>query len=142
VPTMTFAIVFGLSTDYEVFLLSRIQEEWHGHHDNARAVHDGVSRVGGIITGAALIMIAVFSSFVLSGLRLLQEFGTGFAVAVALDAFLIRFALLPAVMYILGDRNWRLPARLEWLPRVHIEPEEVPGLPAAAHAPTLASDER
>jgi putative drug exporter of the RND superfamily len=138
VPTMTFAIVFGLSTDYEVFLLSRIQEEWHDHHDNARAVHDGVSRVSGVITGAAIIMIAVFSSFVLGGLRLLQEFGTGFAVAVALDAFLIRFALLPAVMYILGDRNWRLPTQLQWLPRVHIEPEETPG----PHAETLASDER
>jgi putative drug exporter of the RND superfamily len=121
VPTMTFAIVFGLSTDYQVFLISRIQEEWQAHHDNARAVHDGISRVSGIITSAALIMIAVFGSFVAGGLRLLQEFGVGFAVAVALDAFLIRFILVPAVMYILGDRNWRLPACLTWLPRLHVE---------------------
>jgi RND superfamily putative drug exporter len=99
-----------------VFLLSRIQEEWHLHHDNARAVHDGMTRVSGVITGAAVIMIAVFGSFVPGGQRLLQEIGTGFAVAVALDAFLIRFALVPALMYILGDWNWRLPHWLNWLP--------------------------
>jgi RND superfamily putative drug exporter len=142
VPVMTFAIVFGLSTDYQVFLLSRIQEEWHTHHDNARAVHDGISRVSGIITGAAIIMIAVFSSFVLGGLRVLQEFGTGFAVAVALDAFLIRFVLVPALMYILGDRNWQLPAWLAWLPRVHIEPAETPEAPPATRAAALTFDER
>jgi RND superfamily putative drug exporter len=124
VPVMTFAIAFGLSTDYQVFLLSRIQEEWHACHDNDRAVHAGISRVSGVITGAAIIMIAVFGSFTLSGLRVLQEFGVGFAVAVALDAFLIRFALVPALMYILGDRNWRLPTWLGWLPRVRIEPAE------------------
>jgi RND superfamily putative drug exporter len=121
VPTMTFAIVFGLSTDYQVFLLSRIKEEWDAGHDNARAVHDGVSRVSGIITGAAIIMIAVFGSFVLGGQLLLQEFGVGFAVAVALDAFLVRFALAPALMYILGDRNWQLPAWLDWLPVVRVQ---------------------
>ncbi len=73
----------------------------------------------GIITGAAIIMIAVFGSFVLGGLQLLQEFGVAFAVAVALDAFLIRFALVPALMYILGDRNWALPSWLGWLPRMN-----------------------
>jgi putative drug exporter of the RND superfamily len=99
-----------------------IQEEWHASHDNARAVHEGISRVSGIITGAAIIMIAVFGSFVLGGQLLLRQFGVGFAVAVALDAFLIRFALLPALMYIIGDRNWRLPGWLDWLPRVQIEP--------------------
>lgn len=134
---MTFAIVFGLSTDYEVFLLSRIQEEWAAHHDNARAVHEGISRVSGVITSAAIIMIAVFGSFVLGGLRILQEFGVGFAVAVALDAFLIRFALLPAVMYILGDRNWKLPAWLAWLPRVGMETGGTREAPPAARAGTL-----
>jgi putative drug exporter of the RND superfamily len=129
VPVMTFAIVFGLSTDYQVFLLSRIKEEWDTHHDNDRAVHDGISRVSGVITGAAIIMIAVFGSFVVGGLRLLQEFGVGFAVAVALDAFLIRFALVPALMYILGNRNWQLPAWLDWLPRLPIEPAETPAAP-------------
>jgi putative drug exporter of the RND superfamily len=117
VPTMTFAIVFGLSTDYQVFLLSRIKEEWDSHHDNARAVRDGITRVSGIITGAAIIMIAVFGSFVAGGQLLLEEFGTGFATAVTPDAFLIRFALVPALMYILGDRNWQLPAWLDWLAR-------------------------
>jgi RND superfamily putative drug exporter len=143
-PVMMFAIVFGLSTDYQVFLLSRVHEEWHAHHDNARAVHDGVTRVSGVITGAAVIMIAVFGSFVPGGQRLLQEIGTGFAVAVALDAFLIRFALVPALMYILGDWNWRLPAWLNWLLRLHAESAETetPGPPPAPRGTALASDER
>jgi putative drug exporter of the RND superfamily len=123
-PVMMFAIVFGLSTDYQVFLLTRIQEEWHTHHDNTRAVHNGTVRVSGIITGAATIMIAVFGSFVLSGQRFLQEIGVGLAVAVAIDAFLIRFMLVPAVMHILGPRNWWLPNPLAWLPRVHLDPAE------------------
>ncbi|HEX5113975.1 MAG TPA: MMPL family transporter [Pseudonocardiaceae bacterium] len=123
-PVMMFAIVFGLSTDYQVFLLSRIQEEWRSHHDNDRAVHEGIGRASGVITGAAVIMIAVFSSFALSGQLLLQQIGIGFAVAVALDAFLLRFILVPAVMYILGDKNWQLPRWLNWLPHLHVEPGE------------------
>lgn len=124
-PVMMFAIVFGLSTDYQVFLLSRIQEEWYAHRDNTRAVHEGMGRVSGIITGAAVIMIAVFGSFVLSGQRFLGEIGVGLAVAVALDAFLIRFTVVPAIMFILGDANWWLPRRLSRrLPRVHLEPAE------------------
>ena len=144
IPVMTFAIVFGLSTDYQVFLLSRIQEEWHAHHDNTRAVHDGLTRVSGVITGAAVIMIAVFASFVVGGLRLLQEIGTGFAVAVALDAFLIRFALVPALMYILGDWNWRLPAWLNRLPRLHVDSAgtKTQGPPAGPRGTALASGER
>jgi putative drug exporter of the RND superfamily len=118
-----FAIVFGLSTDYQVFMLTRVQEEWQTHRDNARAVHDGMGRVSGVITGAAVIMIAVFGSFALGGQLLLEQIGIGFAVAVALDAFLIRFMLVPAVMYILGDKNWQLPRWLSWLPEVHIETE-------------------
>jgi putative drug exporter of the RND superfamily len=142
IPVMTFAIVFGLSTDYQVFLLSRVQEEWHARHDNARAVHDGMTRVSGIITGAAVIMIAVFGSFVAGGQLLLQEIGTGFAVAVALDAFLIRFALVPALMYILGDWNWRLPSRLNWLPTLHVETAETEVPLPAPRGTALASDER
>ncbi len=143
-PVMMFAIVFGLSTDYQVFLLSRVQEEWLARHDNARAVHDGMTRVSGVITGAAVIMIAVFASFVPGGQRLLQEIGTGFAVAVALDAFLIRFALVPALMYILGDWNWRLPRWLNWLPRLHAEPAETEaqGPPPPRRGTALASGER
>ncbi|MDN3354416.1 MMPL family transporter [Actinomadura sp. DC4] len=132
VPVMTFAIVFGLSTDYQVFLLTRVQEEWHTHGDNPRAVREGMGRVSGVITGAAVIMIAVFGSFVLGGARFIAEVGVGLAVAVTLDAFLIRFMLVPAIMYILGDRNWRLPRRLRRLPRVHIEPA---GPPPPAYEP-------
>ncbi|WP_347591942.1 MMPL family transporter [Streptomyces sp. B6B3] len=124
VPVMMIAIVFGLSTDYQVFLLSRVQEEWHTHRDNDRAVRDGMGRVSGIITGAAVIMIAVFGAFALGGQLLFEQIGIGFAVAVALDAFLIRFILVPAVMYILGERNWKLPRWLRWLPQLHIEAEE------------------
>lgn len=143
-PVMMVAIVFGLSTDYQVFLLSSIQEEWLAHRDNARAVREGMIRVSGVITGAALIMIAVFGSFVPGGQRLLQEIGTGFAVAVALDAFLIRFALVPALMYILGDWNWRLPSWLGWLPHVHVEsgrPDEAASRDESTDV-VLASDER
>jgi putative drug exporter of the RND superfamily len=124
-PVMMFAIVFGLSTDYQVFLLTRVQEEWHARHDNDRAVHDGIGRVSGVITGAAIIMIAVFASFALGGQVLLQQIGVGFAVAVALDAFLLRFVLVPAVMYLLGERNWYLPRWLAWLPRLHVEPQDL-----------------
>jgi RND superfamily putative drug exporter len=136
-PVMMFAIVFGLSTDYQVFLLTRIQEEWHAHHDNTWAVRDGMGRVSGVITGAALIMIAVFSSFVLGGQRFLQEIGIGLALAVALDAFLIRFILVPAIMYILGDRNWRMPRWLVWLPRVNIEPEKPAEITSPSTDPVL-----
>jgi RND superfamily putative drug exporter len=141
-PVMMFAIVFGLSTDYQVFLLTRIQEEWHTDHDNVRAVRDGMGRVSGIITGAAVIMIAVFGSFVLGGQRFLQEIGVGLAVAVALDAFLIRFVAVPAIMYILGDWNWQLPRWLGWLPRVHIEPEQrTEHRPPPARSRALSNDE-
>ena len=83
-----------------------------------------MGRVSGIITGAAVIMIAVFGAFALGGQLLFEQIGIGFAVAVALDAFLLRFILVPAVMYILNDRNWALPRWLNWLPHVHIEAEE------------------
>jgi RND superfamily putative drug exporter len=130
VPVMMFAIVFGLSTDYQVFLLTRVQEEYLGHRDNSRAVREGTGRVSGVITGAAVIMIAVFGSFALGGQLLFQQIGIGFAVAVALDAFLLRLVLVPAVMHILGDRNWRLPGVLNRLPRIHLE--EAPSPPPAA----------
>jgi putative drug exporter of the RND superfamily len=131
---MTFAIVFGLSTDYQVFLLSRVQEEWRTGQDNDQAVHDGMGRASGVITGAAIIMIAVFGSFILGGQILLEQFGVAFAVAVALDAFLIRFILVPAVMYILGDKNWQFPRWLRWLPRLHVE--QAPAQGRSLHEPT------
>lgn len=137
VPVMMIAIVFGLSTDYQVFLLTRVQEEWLVHRDNARAVREGMGRVSGVITGAAVIMIAVFGAFALGGQLLFQQIGIGFAAAVALDAFLLRFLLVPAVMYILGERNWTLPRWLRRLPHLHIEAEgrAEPALPVAAMHP-------
>jgi RND superfamily putative drug exporter len=123
VPMMLFAIVFGLSMDYEVFLLSRIKEEYDVHHDNSRAVAAGLAKTARLITAAAAIMICVFGSFVLSDLRVLKLVGFGLAFAVFIDATLVRLVLVPATMELLGDRNWWFPSWLEWIPRVHIEGE-------------------
>jgi RND superfamily putative drug exporter len=123
VPMMLFAIVFGLSMDYEVFLLSRIKEEYDVHHDNSRAVASGLAKTARLITAAAAIMICVFGSFVLSDQRVLKLVGFGLAFAVFIDATLVRLVLVPATMELLGDRNWWFPRWLEWMPRVHIEGE-------------------
>jgi RND superfamily putative drug exporter len=131
VPMMLFAIVFGLSMDYEVFLLSRIKEEYDRSRDNASAVALGLAKTARLITAAAAIMICVFGSFVLSDLRVLKLVGFGLAFAVFIDATVVRLVLVPATMELLGDRNWWFPSWLEWLPRVHVEggvlpvPEEV-----------------
>jgi RND superfamily putative drug exporter len=121
VPMMLFAIVFGLSMDYEVFLLSRIKEEYDDHGDNSLAVAHGLAKTARLITAAAAIMICVFGSFVLSDLRVLKLIGFGLAFAVLIDATLVRLVLVPATMELLGDRNWWLPKWLEWLPRVNVE---------------------
>ena len=123
VPMMLFAIVFGLSMDYEVFLLSRIKEEYDRDGDNAAAVAHGLAKTARLITAAAAIMICVFGSFVLSDLRVLKLIGFGLAFAVLIDATVVRLVLVPATMELLGDRNWWLPKWLEWLPRVHVEGE-------------------
>ena len=123
VPMMLFAIVFGLSMDYEVFLLSRIKEEYDQHGDNSLAVAHGLAKTARLITAAAAIMICVFGSFVLSDLRVLKLIGFGLAFAVFIDATLVRLVLVPATMELLGDRNWWLPKWLEWLPRVNVEGE-------------------
>jgi RND superfamily putative drug exporter len=121
-PMMLFAIVFGLSMDYEVFLLSRIKEEYDRTHDNAQAVADGLAATARVITAAAAIMFFVFAGFVLSIERSLQLFGMGLAVAVLVDATIVRLVLVPATMELLGDRNWWLPGWLDRiLPHVHIE---------------------
>jgi putative drug exporter of the RND superfamily len=114
VPLMMFAIVFGLSMDYEVFLLSRIREEWMRTGDAANSVADGLAATARVITAAAAIMIVVFGSFLLEENRILKLFGVGLAVAVFLDATLVRMLLVPATMELLGERNWWLPA---WLDR-------------------------
>jgi RND superfamily putative drug exporter len=98
--------------DYEVFLLSRMREEWDRHHDNERAVAYGLERTGRIITAAAVIMIAAFSGFMTGRFVGLQEFGLGLTVAIFLDATIVRALLVPALMKLLGDWNWYLPERL------------------------------
>jgi putative drug exporter of the RND superfamily len=115
VPMMMFAIVFGLSMDYEVFLLSRIREEWDRTRDAANSVADGLAATARVITAAAAIMIVVFGSFLLEDNRILKLFGVGLAVAVFLDATLVRMLLVPATMELLGERNWWLP---KWLDRI------------------------
>lgn len=112
IPVMVFAIVFGLSMDYEVFLISRIQEEWERTGDHAHAVREGLASTGRVITAAAAIMIVVFAAFVLSPGRMLQQFGLGLAVAILLDALVIRCLIVPAVLRLLGPRAWWLPAPL------------------------------
>jgi RND superfamily putative drug exporter len=120
---MLFAIVFGLSMDYEVFLLSRIREEYDRTGDNALAVADGLAATARVITAAAAIMVCVFGSFVLGDERALKLFGMGLAVAVLVDATIVRLLLVPATMELLGDRNWWLPGWLDRiLPTVHVEP--------------------
>ena len=121
-PMMLIAIVFGLSMDYEVFLLSRIREEYELSDDNADAVAQGLARTARVITAAAAIMVCVFGSFVLGSSRELQLFGFGLAFAVLVDATVVRMVLVPAVMELLGDRNWWLPRWLDRsLPRLRIE---------------------
>jgi RND superfamily putative drug exporter len=124
-PVMFFAILFGLSMDYQVFLVSRMYEEWLHTHDNKRAVIVGQAETGSIITAAALIMIAVFGGFVLGDERAIKIFGIGLATAVFLDAFLLRTILVPSLMHVLGDRNWYLPKWLDrYTPRVSFEPPD------------------
>jgi putative drug exporter of the RND superfamily len=121
-PMMLIAIVFGLSMDYEVFLLSRIREEYDRTGDNAQAVSEGLARTARVITAAAAIMVCVFGSFVLGSSRELQLFGFGLAFAVLIDATVVRLVLVPSMMEMLGDRNWWLPSWLDRiLPRVTIE---------------------
>jgi RND superfamily putative drug exporter len=115
IPMMLFAIVFGLSMDYEVFLLSRMKEEFDRTGDNATAVADGLAATARVITAAALIMVAVFGSFVAGDDRTVKLFGMGLAVAVLIDATLVRMVLVPATMELLGARNWWIP---KWLDRV------------------------
>jgi RND superfamily putative drug exporter len=122
VPVMLFAIVFGLSMDYEVFLISRIHEQWTRVGDSRRAVSEGLALTGRVVTAAAAIMICVFLSFMLGESRVIKEFGLALASAVFLDAIIVRCLLLPAVLNILGDATWAIPARLDrLLPRLNIE---------------------
>jgi RND superfamily putative drug exporter len=124
IPVLAFAIVFGLSMDYEVFLISRVHEEWESRRDASAAVREGLARTGRVITAAAAVMVAVFGAFAISGDRVLEMFGLVMASAVFLDALVVRMLLLPAVLQLLGRRTWWLPGWLSRrLPRVAIEAE-------------------
>jgi putative drug exporter of the RND superfamily len=127
IPVLAFAIVFGLSMDYEVFLVSRVHEEWQARRDAGAAVREGLARTGRVITAAAAVMVAVFGAFAISGDRVLEMFGLAMASAVLLDAIVVRMLLLPAVLQILGRSTWTLPGWLDrTLPRVAIEAEPGP----------------
>ena len=115
VPMMMFAIVFGLSMDYEIFLLSRISESWHETGDNRRSVTTGLATTARVISSAALIMTAVFLSFIASTTVVVKMLALGLAVSVILDATVVRLVLVPATMFLLGERNWWLPRRLDRL---------------------------
>jgi len=121
VPLFLFSVLFGLSMDYQVFLLSRIRERFDQSRDTTDAVTFGVGSTARIITGAALIIVAVFSGFARGDLIMFQQMGFGVAVALLIDATIIRSVLLPSAMKLLGDWNWYLPSWLEWLPRLQVE---------------------
>ncbi len=135
IPIFLFAILFGLSMDYHVFLLSRIQERYLHTGNNAESVSYGVRSTAHIITGAAAIMMAVFAGFAAGRLVDLQQTGFGLAVAVFIDATVVRSVLVPASMQLLGKWNWYLPSWLEWMPRISVEgPAHTPAPSPAPHA--------
>jgi len=126
-PVLMLSVLFGLSMDYEVFLVSRIREEWAVTRDNRQAVRTGQATTGRVIIAAATIMICVFSAFILTGQQVIAEFGLGLAAAVMLDAFILRTFLVPAVMHLSGRANWWLPGWLDRaLPHLSIEPATEP----------------
>jgi RND superfamily putative drug exporter len=120
-PIFLFAVLFGLSMDYHVFLLSRIQEGFLHTGDNTRAVSEGLRSTAHIITGAAAIMMVVFGGFAMGSMTAMQQVGFGLATAVFLDATIVRSVLVPASMEMLGAWNWYLPSWLNWLPRISVE---------------------
>jgi uncharacterized membrane protein YdfJ with MMPL/SSD domain len=126
VPLFLFSVLFGLSMDYQVFLLSRIRERYDRTHDTRDAVAWGVGSTARIITGAALIIVAVFSGFARGDLVMFQQMGFGVAVSLLIDATLIRSVLLPSLMALLGERNWYLPSWLDWIPHLEVEGHAAP----------------
>ena len=132
IPLFLFSVLFGLSMDYHVFLLSRIRERFLQTGDTEDAITFGISSSARLITGAALIMVAVFSGFAAGELVMFQQMGFGLAIAVLVDATLVRTILVPATMKLLGRWNFYLPSRLAWLPRFDVE------APATAHTSVTA----
>jgi RND superfamily putative drug exporter len=138
VPVFLFSVLFGLSMDYQVFLLSRIRERYSSTGDTTEGIIFGVGSTARLITGAALIIIVVFAGFAAGELVAFQQMGFGVAVALLIDATIVRLVVIPAAMRLLGERNWYLPAWLEWLPHVEIEDPSVVGrgpTPARNQAP-------
>jgi uncharacterized membrane protein YdfJ with MMPL/SSD domain len=126
VPLFMFVVLFGLSMDYHVFILSRVREAYDKGMSTENAVSYAIKNTAGVVTSAALVMVGVFSIFGTLSFIQFKQMGVGLAVAVLLDATIIRGVLLPATMSLLGDRNWWLPRRLGWLPQVAHEPEVAP----------------
>jgi RND superfamily putative drug exporter len=123
-PIMVFAILFGLSMDYQVFLVSRMQEEWAHRADNRRAVRAGIAGSGRVVVIAAAIMFSVFAAFIPTNNSTIKLFGVALSTAVLFDAFIVRMIVVPSVMFALGDRNWWLPGWLDrLLPNVKVEDE-------------------
>jgi uncharacterized membrane protein YdfJ with MMPL/SSD domain len=133
-PLFLFGILFGLSMDYHMLLLNRIKEEYDKHGENERAVATGIRLTAGQITSAAAVMVGVFAAFATSRVLGLQQFGLGLAVAVFIDATVIRVILLPATMKLLGRWNWYLPGWLEWLPQIAPMEEDTDPVPEASPA--------
>jgi len=133
VPLLLFVILFGLSMDYHVFIVSRIRETFDRGASMDDAISDGIKATAGVVTSAANVMVAVFAIFMTLSMLFFKQFGVGLAAAVLIDATIVRGVLLPATMKLLGDWNWYLPKWLEWLPR--LEPDEPAPAPAAQPAP-------
>jgi uncharacterized membrane protein YdfJ with MMPL/SSD domain len=135
-PLLLFVILFGLSMDYHVFIVSRIRETFDGGASMDDAIAHGIKSTAGVVTSAAIVMVAVFSVFATLSMLIFKQFGVGLAAAILIDATLVRGVLLPATMKLLGERNWYLPRWLEWLP--HVEPEEPSPAPEAKPVPVSA----
>jgi RND superfamily putative drug exporter len=130
IPVMLFAVLFGLSMDYEVFLVSRMREEWDETQDNVRAVAQGLAKTGRIVTAAGLVMFAAFMGFVAGSIVGLQQFGFGLAAAILIDVTIIRAILVPSAMALFGRWNWWLPQPVARVVRVPPSPLAEPGRPA------------
>jgi RND superfamily putative drug exporter len=140
IPVLMFSVLFGLSMDYEVYLVGRIQEEWGHRRDNRLAVTAGLAKSGRVIAAAAGIMIVVFGSFMIGDERVLQEFGFGLGFSVLVDALLIRGLLVPALMHLFGRANWALPRWLDRiLPNLAVESAEEPHTAGPRAVPAAAS---
>ncbi|HXE93106.1 MAG TPA: MMPL family transporter, partial [Gaiellaceae bacterium] len=138
VPVLLFVILFGLSMDYHVFVLSRIRELVQKGESTDEAISNGIKSTAGVVTSAAIVMVAVFSIFATLSMLFFKQFGVGLAVAILIDATLVRAVLLPATMKLLGERNWYLPRWLEWLPRLEAEEPATSTAPEAKPAPASA----